>query len=234
MRQIPSALMLFAAGFGTRMGRLVADRPKPLLDMAGRTLIDRALDLADGAGITRKVVNLHYHGDQIEAHLAKRRDISLSWERDQILETGGGLRAALPLLGPDPVFTLNPDAVWVGNNPLIQLRNAWDPARMDGLLLLLPMARVKGRSGPADFLFGADGRLARAGKTGQHLYLGAQIIRTDGLADIPETSFSLNRLWDQMITNGRAYGVIHQGGWCDVGTPQGLSDAKALLDAAHV
>lgn len=226
--------MLFAAGFGTRMGPLVANCPKPLLPLAGRTLIDRALDLADQAGIARKVVNLHYLGDQIATHLAPRRDISLSWERDQILETGGGLRAALPLLGDGPVFALNPDAVWVGANPLSQLREGWDGARMDALLLLLPMGRVNGRTGAADFQLGADGRLTRAGKTGQHLYLGAQIIRTDGLSAIPETAFSLNLLWDRIIANGRAYGLIHQGDWCDVGTPQGLADAETMLANAHV
>lgn len=234
MRQDPSALMLFAAGFGTRMGALVADRPKPLLPVAGRALIDRALDLADAAGIARKVVNLHYLGDQIANHLSARCDISLSWERGQILETGGGLRAALPLLGDGPVFTLNPDAVWAGANPLVELGAAWDDARMDGLLLLLPMHRVKGRSGQADFLLGTDGRLSRAGPTGEHLYLGAQIIRTDGLADIPDAAFSLNLLWDRMIANGRAFGLIHQGDWCDVGTPQGLADAETMLANAHV
>ena len=234
MRQNPSALMLFAAGLGTRMGAMVANRPKPLLTLAGRALIDRSLDVADAAGIAQKVVNLHYLGDQIAAHLALRNDISLSWERDQILETGGGLRAALPLIGEGPVFTLNPDAVWAGANPLVQLRSAWDPARMDGLLLLLPMACVQGRTGPADFHLAPDGRLSRAGKTGQHLYLGAQIICTDELADIPETAFSLNRLWDRMIAKGRAYGLIHQGDWCDVGTPQGLADAEAMLANADV
>lgn len=226
--------MLFAAGFGTRMGALVADRPKPLLPLAGSALIDRALDLADAAGIAKKVVNLHYLGDQIASHLAPRSDISLSWERDQILETGGGLRAALPLLGRGPVFTLNPDAVWSGANPLGQLRDAWNDALMDGLLLLLPMARVKGRVGDADFLLAPDGRISRAGQTGQHLYLGAQIIRTEGLADIPDTVFSLNRLWDQMIADGRAYGLVHKGDWCDVGTPQGLTDAETMLAATHV
>ena len=226
--------MLFAAGFGTRMGDLVADRPKPLLTVAGRSLIDRALDVADQAGIARKVVNLHYRGDQIAAHLAHRKDIAWSWERDHILETGGGLKAALPIIGDGPVFTLNPDAVWSGPNPLIKLRDAWDGKTMDGLLLLLPMSCVKGRSGIADFLLGPDGRIARAGRTGQHLYLGAQIIRTEGLADIPDPVFSLNRLWDRMIADRRAYGLIYPGDWCDVGTPLGLADAAEMLANADV
>lgn len=226
--------MLFAAGFGTRMGGLTINMPKPLLPVAGKPLIDRALDIAVAAGIARTVVNLHYHGNQIASHLAGRKDIALSWERDQILETGGGLRNALPLLGGDPVYTLNPDAVWAGANPLIQLTDAWDGTKMDALLLMLPMSSVKGRDGHADFALAPDGRITRAGATGQHLYLGAQIIRTEGLAAIPDVAFSLNRLWDQMITDGRAYGVEYHGNWCDVGTPQGLIDAETMLAAAHV
>lgn len=234
MRQTPSVLMLFAAGFGTRMGTLTADRPKPLLAVAGKPMIDRALDLADAAGVARKVVNLHYHGDQIASHLAHRNDVSLSWERDEILETGGGLRNALPLLGKGPVYTLNPDAVWAGANPLSLLRAAWNGAEMDALLLLLPMRSVNGRDGHADFALAADGRISRARTAGQHLYLGAQIIRTERLAAIPDAAFSLNRLWDLMISEGRAYGVEYQGDWCDVGTPQGLAAAETLLATHHV
>jgi N-acetyl-alpha-D-muramate 1-phosphate uridylyltransferase len=226
--------MLFAAGYGTRMGALTATTPKPLLPLAGKALIDRALDIAGAAGIQNTVVNLHYHGDQIATHLANRPNIALSWERDKILETGGGLRAALPLLGTGPVYTLNPDAVWAGANPLVQLRGAWDALKMDALLLLLPISATKGRDTRPDFALGPDGRIARAGTTGQHLYLGAQIIRTEGLVAIPDAAFSLNRLWDQMITNGRAYGLIYQGDWCDVGTPQGLADAATLLATHHV
>ena len=234
MRQTPIALMLFAAGFGTRMGALTAERPKPLLTVGGQTLIDHALDIADAAGIQNKVVNLHYHGDQIARHLAHRVGISLSWERAEILETGGGLRAALPLLGKGPVYTLNPDVVWTGLNPLIQLRDAWNPIAMDALLLLLPVKSVRGRVGPADFALAPDGRITRAGSTGQHLYIGAQIIRTGGLAAIPDVAFSVNRLWDQMIADNRAYGLIYPGDWCDVGTPQGLIDAEILLASHHV
>ena len=226
--------MLFAAGFGTRMGALTAERPKPLLTVGGQTLIDHALDIADAAGIQNKVVNLHYHGDQIARHLAHRVGISLSWERADILETGGGLRAALPLLGKGPVYTLNPDVVWAGLNPLTQLRDAWNPIAMDALLLLLPVKSVRGRVGPADFALAPDGRITRAGSTGQHLYIGAQIIRTGGLAAIPDVAFSVNRLWDQMIADNRAYGLIYPGDWCDVGTPQGLIDAEILLASHHV
>jgi MurNAc alpha-1-phosphate uridylyltransferase len=230
MRQPPNALMLFAAGFGTRMGQLTADRPKPLIPVAGRALIDHALDLVQGAGIGRVVVNVHYRGDQIVRHL-DGRDVAISDETARILDTGGGLRKALPLLGDGPVFTLNADAVWTGQNPLVQLRAAWDPDRMDALLLLLPVAEATPGSGRSDFLLDAGGRIARAGTAAGMVYLGAQIIATGGLAAIPDEVFSLNRLWDAMIARGRAFGLVHRGGWCDVGHPAGIAQAEAMLAA---
>jgi MurNAc alpha-1-phosphate uridylyltransferase len=220
--------MLFAAGFGTRMGALTATRPKPLIPVAGKPLIDHALTLAVDAGITRIVANTHYLPDQITAHLAPR-GIALSYETPNILETGGGLKAALPLLGGNPVLTLNTDAVWTGANPLSQLIATWDAARMDGLLLLLPAARATGHTGTGDFLMDADGRLTRAKGAAGAVYLGAQMLRTDGLSDISEKVFSLNLLWDRMIAEGRLFGLIHQGGWCDVGRPEGIAQAEALL-----
>ena len=228
MRPAPPPLMLFAAGFGTRMGALTATRPKPLIPVAGKPLIDHALTLADAAGVTRIVANTHYLPDQIAAHLAPR-DIALSHETPAILETGGGLKAALPLLGGNPVLTLNTDAVWTGANPLTQLIAAWDGARMDGLLLLLPAADAKGHTGTGDFLMDADGRLTRAKGAAGAVYLGAQMLRTDGLSDISEEVFSLNLLWDGMIAAGRLFGLIHEGGWCDVGRPEGITQAEALL-----
>ena len=219
--------MLFAAGFGTRMGALTANRPKPLIEVAGKPLIDHALHLAETAGITKIVVNLHYLGGQIADHL-KDSDILLSWERDLILETGGGLKAALPLLGDGPVLTLNTDAVWSGQNPLTQLLNAWDPAKMDALLLLLPAENALGHSGKGDFHLDPQGRISRANGGNAPIYLGAQILKTQGLSAISEPVFSLNRLWDIAIANNRAYGLIHQGGWCDVGHPEGIALAESL------
>ena len=219
--------MLFAAGFGTRMGSLTANRPKPLIEVAGKPLIDHALNLAESAGITKIVVNLHYLGDQIATHLQNRATL-LSWERNQILETGGGLKAALPLLGDGPVLTLNTDAVWSGQNPLTQLLTAWDPAKMDALLLLLPAENALGHSGNGDFLLDHHGRIYRANGFTAPIYLGAQILKTQGLSAISEPVFSLNRLWDIAIANNRAYGLIHQGGWCDVGRPEGIALAESL------
>lgn len=221
--------MMFAAGFGTRMGALTRDQPKPLVRVAGKPLLDHALEVAGAAGVTRIVVNLHYLGTQIEAHLAGR-DIGLSWEHGQILETGGGLKAALPLLGEGPVLTLNTDAIWTGYNPLTQLLAAWDPDRMDALLLLLPAKNAKGHGGKADFCVAPDGQIRRALGPEGMVYLGAQIIKTSSLTAVSETVFSLNLLWDQMITTGRAYGLEHQGGWCDVGRPEGIAEAEAMLN----
>ncbi|WP_405402226.1 nucleotidyltransferase family protein [Paracoccus sp. Ld10] len=218
-------LMIFAAGLGTRMRPLTDDRPKPLIPVAGRTLLDRALDLGRDAGAAPIVVNTHYLGDQIERHLAGQ-DVAISREPDLILDTGGGLRQALPLLGPGPVMTLNPDVVWTGPNVLSALMAAWDD-RMDALLALVPLAQATARQGAGDFDLGPDGTLQRRG---DHVYAGAQIIRTDRLAKIGDAAFSLNRLWDLMIADGRAHGLIHSGGWCDVGYPAAIPLAEALLD----
>lgn len=224
-------LMLFAAGFGTRMRSLTANRPKPLIPVLGRPLLDRALDLARQAGTAPVVVNTHYLADQIAAHLAGT-GVQISPEPDEILETGGGLQRALPLLGPGPVMTLNPDAVWRGPNPLALLAQAWDPARMDALLLLQDNARVRGRKTKADFTLAADGRITRATGAEGSLYLGAQIVTTAAIAAWPERVFSLNRIWDGMIASGRAYGLPYEGDWCDVGSPEGLAEAEQMLSGA--
>ena len=217
--------MIFAAGFGTRMGALTANRPKPLIEVAGRALLDHALDHARDAGIARVTVNTHYLADRIADHL-EGQNIAIAREEALILDTGGGLRHALPLLGDGPVMTMNPDVIWRGPNPLDVLRRAWDPARMDALLLCLDPARTRGREGPGDFAMDGDGRLTRGGPV---VYGGAQIIVPAGLGDIPDTVFSLNRPWDAMIAAGRLHGVLYRGQWCDVGRPEGIALAEAML-----
>ena len=234
MRDTPDAVMLFAAGFGTRMGKLTTENPKPLIPVAGKTLLDHALQQVAGAGVTRAVVNVHYKGDMIVKHLEDNEKILISWERDEILETGGGLRAALPQLGTGPVFTLNTDAVWTGSNPLVTLRDHWDVAGMDALLLLASPSQITGFQGTGDFLLASDGRIRRANGAPGLAYLGAQIILPRGIEDIPQTAFSLNLLWDEMIAQGRAFGVLYPGGWCDVGRPEGIAQAEAMLRAANV
>lgn len=225
MRHSPQSVMLFAAGFGTRMGALTEKRPKPLIEVAGKALIDHALDQCEGL---RKVVNTHYLADQIMAHLAGR-DIAISHEADEILDTGGGLRAALPLLGQGPVFTLNSDAIWAGPNPLHVLQSGWQPDRMSALLLLAPLPQTHGRADPSqgDFALAADGRLIRGGPL---LYLGAQILDPAGLLDMTPRAFSLNLLWNRLISEGRAYGVVYPGNWCDVGHPGGIPIAQDLIE----
>jgi N-acetyl-alpha-D-muramate 1-phosphate uridylyltransferase len=230
VRHCPFPLMLFAAGFGTRMGALTRHQPKPLIPVAGRALIDHALALAEEAGTARTVVNLHYKGDMIRAHLAGRA-IAFADESPDILEKGGGLRAALPLLGPGPVATLNTDAVWTGANPLTTLADGWRPD-MGALLLLAPLERARGHSGKGDFALHPDGRITRGGNL---VYLGAQIIDPEGLDRIAERAFSLNRHWDALIAQGRAFGTLHAGQWCDVGRPEGIAEAEAMLhEASHV
>lgn len=227
----PFPLMLFAAGKGTRMGALTTNRPKPLIKVAGRALIDHALDIAAAAQARPIVVNTHYLGDQIVAHLA-HLPVAISTESDLLLETGGGLRKALPLLQSSPVMTLNSDAIWVGQNPLQELSEHWDEGRMDALLLVAAPGDAQCHTGQGDFLMDDQGRLARARGAPGLVYLGAQILRTDRLAEIPDQVFSLNLLWDRLIASRRVFGLVHQGGWCDVGRPEGIAVAEALLTGA--
>lgn len=220
----PQSIMIFGAGLGTRMRHLTADRPKPLVEVAGRPLIDHALDLTAGMGLTR-VVNTHYRADQLAAHVAGKALIS---HEDVLLETGGGLRHARPLLGTGPVFTLNSDAIWAGPNPLHILQNAWR-AGMEGLLLLLPPQAALGHKGHGDFDMDAQGRLRRAPA---FVYSGAQIIRPAVLDGIDQDIFSLNLAWDGMIARGTLYGVTYDGQWCDVGQPESIALAEQLLHEA--
>ncbi len=220
---MPNAVMLFAAGFGTRMGALTNDRPKPLIPVAGKPLLDHALDLT--ASIPTRVVNAHYHADQIKTY-AKSKDLIVSHETPDVLDTGGGLRHALPLLGQEPVFTLNTDAVWSGPNGLDLLTQAWNPDKMDALLLCVPLQNAVGRKGGGDFRLSDDGQLHRKGDL---IYTGAQIIKTDKLTDIPDTVFSLNLLWNKMASRGRLCGLSYPGKWCDVGHPEGIQLAEEML-----
>ncbi len=226
--------MLFAAGFGTRMGALTRDRPKPLIEVAGRTLLDHALALVDDVGCGPRVGNVHWCAELMAAALA-RRGLAVSREAPAILDTGGGLRAALPLLlaaGPiGAVCTLNTDAVWTGTNPLRTLAAAWDPARMDVLLALVPLDRATGHSGDGDFALHPGGRLTRGGPM---VHTGAQIVDPAGLDAIAGPAFSMNVLWDKAAARGRLFGFVHDGGWCDVGRPEGIALAEAMLEAARV
>ncbi len=222
--------MLFAAGFGTRMGTLTKACPKPLVEVSGRPLIDHTLDLVRAYAPEKIVANLHYLPDQIEAHLSGR-EIGFSVEHPDILETGGGLRAALPMLGTDPVFTMNTDAIWRGSNPLNLLADLWQPDRMDALLLCIPKPQALGHTGTGDFLIGDDGRATRGHGL---IYSGLQITKTDLLATIPQRAFSLNLVWDEMLKGRRLHAAIYPGLWCDVGRPESIELAENMLQGADV
>jgi MurNAc alpha-1-phosphate uridylyltransferase len=221
------ATMVFAAGLGTRMRPLTDDRPKALVPVAGRPLLEHALEQVAGPGPI--VVNAHHHADAVLRHLARRPGVTVTVERGLLRETGGGLRAALPLLGDGPVLTMNSDAVWTGPRARDTLLDAWDPERMDGLLLMVPRARALGQAG-GSFRLEADGRLARDPEG--LVYTGAGIVKTAGLAAFPGPVFSLRDLWFAMLAEGRLHGCVHPGGWADVGTPDGIAPAEAMLRQA--
>ncbi len=217
--------MVFAAGLGSRMRPLTDDRPKALIPVAGRPLIEHALEQVTGCAPI--VVNAHHHAAALVDRLAGRTDLNVRVEETR-LETGGGLRAALPLLGSEPVLTINADAVWTGPGIRTTLEAAWDGIRMDGLLLLVQRERVAGET-RGSFAMAPDGRLSW--DTDALVHSGAGIVRTDGLADFPEGPFSLLDLWLRMLAAGRLYGVIHPGRWADVGTPEGIARAETMLAA---
>lgn len=216
--------MLFAAGHGTRMLPLTNDRPKPLIEVAGQSLIDHALAFTDLPNLRSPVVNLHAFPDQMRAHL-KDRNVQFSDETAMLLETGGGLKAALPLLGPGPVVTLNTDAVWHGPNPIPLLLNAWRP-QMDALLLTVPRQRQVGHPGPGDFLRDLSGRL-RFGPG--EIYTGAQMINPAVLAEIAQPDFSMRLPWGILARRGGLFGISYSGHWCDVGQPESIPLAEAML-----
>lgn len=223
--------MLFAAGFGTRMRELTKHQPKPLVRVANRTLLDHALEQVNQYTPLKKVVNCHYFPEQVKAHLSNQKDITIVEERDIILETGGGLKNALPLLGSNPVFTMNTDAVWKGPNALSTLLESWNPKEMDALLLCIPKENAIGHKGNGDFILADNGQLTYGAGD---VYTGVQIIKTDLLSEINETSFSLKLLWEKLLAHNRMFGVRYAGRWCDVGTPEGITLAEEILGYTDV
>jgi len=224
--------MVLAAGLGLRMRPITLTLPKPLVPVAGRTMLDRVLDHLDQVEAGRKVVNLHWLGETIRSHLDGRQDIVFSHE-PELLETGGGVAKALPLLGADPFFVCNADMVWTdeGEPALDRLARAFDPGRMDGLLLLQPVERAFGYDGQGDFDRLADGRLARRkpDQTSPLMFAGVQILHPRLFDGHPGGAFSLNLLYDKAIAAGRLFGLVHDGGWYHIGTPPALAEAEALL-----
>ena len=228
--------MVMAAGIGKRMRPLTATRPKPLVRVAGKPLIDHSLDRIEAAGIGHVVVNVHYLADALEAHLAKQKrsfTLAVSDERGELLETGGGMVKALPLLKGDPILVVNSDNIWT-DGPQDSIRNLarhWDGDRMDALLLVIRQASATGHGGKGDFHMDPGGKLSRRkpGRVAPFVYTGIQLISPRLLVGAPEGSFSTNLLWDRAIAAGRLYGLSHMGQWFDVGTPASIAPTEAAL-----
>ena len=227
--------MVLAAGLGTRMRPFNGHIPKPLVQVGGKALLDHVLDRLAEVGAEQAVVNVHYLADQIEQHLAarKRPRIVISDERGALLGTGGGVVRALPLLGSEPFFHINSDTIWIDSvQPnLERLAAAFDPARMDALLLLAPTATSIGYSGRGDFAMAPDGALARRGE-GQvvpFVYAGAAIFAPSLFEGAPEGAFSLTTLFDRAGEAGRLFGLRLEGVWMHVGTPEAVAAAEAAI-----
>ncbi|MDE0878153.1 MAG: nucleotidyltransferase family protein [Sphingomonas bacterium] len=234
---VPGIAMVMAAGLGKRMRPLTATRPKPLVELAGKPLIDHVFDRLIVAGVGRAVVNVHYLADTMEAHLQGRFpeiDIAISDERGQLLETGGGLVKAKPLLGDDPILVVNSDNFWL-DGPMDTLRllaSRWDDATMDALLLVVPLARANHHGGTGDFILDASGRITdrrKPGRVAPFVYTGIQILHPRVIADAPEGPFSTNLFWTRAIEAGRAYAQVHQGLWFDIGTPKAIPKTESVL-----
>ncbi len=231
------AAMVLAAGLGTRFRAVSGELPKPLFPVAGKALIDWNLDLLAEGGVSRAIVNVHYKADMVEDHLQQRQtpEISISDERPQLMETGGGLMQATPLLGEGPVFCANTDAILVvdGTHPVNALREAWDDAAMDALLLLVPIAQASGYSGKGDFYRDEAGRLSWEGTEPKHVYTGLQIIHPRLWQGETPTPQSTKVFWDRAMAEGRLHGILHTGRWMHVGDPEGYEAATAYLTSAR-
>jgi len=233
---VPRTAMVMAAGLGKRMRPLTATRPKPLIEVAGKTLLDHVLDRLKAAGVERVVINVHYLADAVEAHLARQEsglDFAVSDERGQLLETGGGLIKALPLIDADPFLSVNSDNLWVDGpaDALKLLASHWDGDKMDALLLLVPQARAQNHRGQGDFHMDRQGRLRRRqpSHVAPFVFTGVQMLSKRILRDPPDSAFSTNVFWDRAIAEGRCFGAVHQGLWFDVGTPQAIRATEAAL-----
>ena len=238
MTMIGTAMVL-AAGLGKRMRPLTATRPKPLVEVAGKPLLDHVLDRLRAAGIGQVVVNVHYLADALEAHLRRKAadlDVRISDERGMLLETGGGVAKALPLIPEDSFLIANSDNLWIDGprDAISLLAERWDEETMDALLLLVPLARANCHSGLGDFHMDPLGHITRRrpSKVAPFVYTGVQIVSKRLMTDIPDGPFGFMLLWERAIAAGRAFGFVHQGLWFDVGTPPAIGKTEALLGLA--
>ena len=233
----PKTAMVLAAGLGTRMRPLTDDRPKALVEVGGRALIDHVLDRLADAGCEKAVVNVHWFADRLEAHLAKRTDIEIviSDEREELLETGGGLKKARPLLGDDPIWMANIDSIWIDRSDALgHLIHAWDPERMDAILLLARREQSIGFEGSGDFFLEDDGSLRFRGDapSAPYAYMGVQITKPQIVDPEPAGAFSLSPLWRLLAPKRRLQGRVLDGFWMHVGDPRSRDEAEAKLRSA--
>ena len=234
--RVPGTAMIMAAGLGTRMLPLTATKPKPLIKIAGTTLLDHVLDLLRDAGVGRIVVNVHYLPEQIEAHLAARAgdfDVRISDERSLLRDTGGGLIQALPLIEDDPFLCINADNWFTdaAHTAFARMAQMWDEERMDVLMLVVPFERAGNTQGSGDFDIDAEGRLSRHGprRARPYVWTGVQLLAKRAIVDPPGEVFSTNLFWDRAIAAGRCFGLVHQGGWYDVGYPAAIAMTEVAL-----
>ena len=231
----PTDAMVLAAGLGTRMRPITDVKPKPLVEVAGKTLVDHVLDKLAEAGVARAVVNVHHHADQMEAHLAARRtpEIIVSDERDALLDSGGGVVRALPRLRGEAIFILNADTFWLdgASSNLRRMSESWNPDKMDALLLVAALTSSVGFDGAGDFVFSNDGRLRRRPErtVTPFAYAGVAIMARACFEGAPEGPFSLNRLWNRAIEADRLFGMRLDGMWLHVGTPQAIAEAEEAI-----
>lgn len=231
----PKRAMVMAAGLGTRMRPLTDDRPKPLVEVRGKALIDHAIDRLVAVGVETIVVNAHYRSDMLKAHLARRKDVEIriSEENDELLGTGGGILKALPNFAGEPFFVHNSDSVWVEGlgHALDRMIQRWDPQTMDGLLLMASMVTSLGFEGRGDFNLDSEGRVSRVAplRVSPFAYPGVQILHPRIFDDAPQGAFSMNRLWDVAIEKGRLFGIRLDGVWIHVGTPNAVREANDFL-----
>ncbi len=227
--------MVLAAGRGKRMRPITATTPKPLVEVAGRSLVDHVLDRLAAAGVETAVVNVHYLADLVEVHVSKRRApaVAVSDERKRLLDTGGAVVKALDLLGNEPFYHLNSDTIWVeGARPNLEvLAERWDGERMDGMLMLSPTVTAVGYDGAGDFEMDAEGRLQRRAerRVAPFVYAGAAIFHPRLFAGLAVEPFSLNRIFDEAIAAGRLFGMRMDGIWLHVGTPGAIREAEASI-----